>query len=485
MDKILLFGIPDEMVMDPVHGAINIFSHETDIIDHPLFQRLRYILQNDVLFLVFPGCGHTRFSHSIGTMHIAARYFRKLTFEYLKKTKIVRITEEQNSSINYIYHCIRLAALLHDTGHSPFSHQFEFCPAVKNLFADKEFLDGCFQEKDFQELIGKLPDKVDHEQFSLRSASSILNKINLPVDPIDILYFMEKSNVNISPKLEKHATGFLGIFLTNWTSSLDESVNAKNIVINFLSVIKGIISGELDADKMDYILRDSYYSGCNYGKYNLDHLLSNLRIGYRWILNDKNRKLKNIQLSLAINDKGIGSLEDFIYARFQLYQELYNHKSVSGFRKILSLAIEEVIRKYPDDLKQALMSSGGFVHFTDAFFWERFRTIAKDDVSSFCNRILLRKKMRYLTKFENKNSEDIEFLLQEKETQIGKKVVFWKSKIKFSSIDEFYKDIKVLARYDDKLELKNISDVTDFFQKFDLEEVYHFFVLEDEVIPLF
>lgn len=133
-----LFGIPDQLVMDPVHGGIPFFPHEELVVNHPLFQRLRWIVQNDITSIVFPGATHTRFQHSLGAMHIAGRLWKSMVRGYLADPKITRssrITQEQGDSIRYFYFCIRLAALLHDTGHFPFSHQLEASSGIKKIFA--------------------------------------------------------------------------------------------------------------------------------------------------------------------------------------------------------------------------------------------------------------------------------------------------------------------------------------------------------------
>jgi HD superfamily phosphohydrolase len=75
-DSLELFGTPSNLIMDPIHGGIQFFDHEKAVIDHPLFQRLRYVMQNDVLFLVFPGATHSRFQHCVGTMHLAGKVFK-------------------------------------------------------------------------------------------------------------------------------------------------------------------------------------------------------------------------------------------------------------------------------------------------------------------------------------------------------------------------------------------------------------------------
>jgi HD superfamily phosphohydrolase len=79
-----LLGNYQKLIMDPVHGGIPILAHEVAIIDHPLFQRLRFICQNDILSLVFPGATHSRFLHSIGAMHVGGRMFMALVENCLK-----------------------------------------------------------------------------------------------------------------------------------------------------------------------------------------------------------------------------------------------------------------------------------------------------------------------------------------------------------------------------------------------------------------
>ena len=106
--------------------------------------------------------------------------------------------------------------------------------------------------------------------------------------------------------------GLLSLLLSNRNEEL--SITNDEVAIIFQHFFKTLISGELDVDKMDYLLRDSFHSGCKYGIYNLDHLLSTIRFG----------ALKNPPwLGLAITEKGVGALEDFVYSRFQLYQHLY------------------------------------------------------------------------------------------------------------------------------------------------------------------
>lgn len=481
MERMFLFDVPDKMIMDPVHGAIHLFNEEVKVIDHPLFQRLKYILQNDVVFMVFPGCSHNRFSHSLGTMHIAGRYFRKLTIEYLKKSSITELSSLQSKAIRYVYKCIRLAALLHDTGHSPFSHQFETVEAIQELYKDENFVHSIFSAINTEAIFGKMPQVIKHEHFSVRSAYHILDSIeNDEIATEDVLYFMEGTQISPSDNLNLYGDTLIGIFLgKDWQNFVDaKTITAERAIKDFYTLLKNIISGELDADKMDYILRDSYFSGCNYGKYNIDHLINNLRVGYDFIRNEK--QIINIKLSIAITEKGLGALEDFIYARFQLYHEVYNHKSVSGFRKLLSLSIKEVVERDGEIIKKYLSSIDYFQFFTDCFFWEKFREESQRNEKSFCNRILARKKLSYIKKIENSKDEEVRFACQKMNAKSDNgEVVYWKSSIKFSSINSFYNDIIVLTKdLTGKMQLQKISDVTDFFEKFNREEIYHLFKID-------
>ena len=98
-------------IVDPIHEFINVYSHEIQIIDSPIFQRLRRIRQLAGAHLVYPGAQHSRFEHSLGTMHIASQ--------------AASILKEKNHLGSDDVENLRLAAKLHDKGHGPFSHLFE------------------------------------------------------------------------------------------------------------------------------------------------------------------------------------------------------------------------------------------------------------------------------------------------------------------------------------------------------------------------
>jgi len=180
-------------IIDPIHDFIRVYDHELTTIDDPIFQRLRRIRQLSGAHLTYPSAQHTRFEHSLGVMHIASQAGQALHEKGILKSDDIEI--------------LRLAGLLHDIGHGPFSHLFE-------------------------EIIGQK--KFSHEDFGkaiiLKSA--------------------------IGDNLSKH--GYDKKFIAK--------VAFGDSKLQFLNEI---VSGALSADMMDYLLRDGYFTGAEHAK--IDH----------------------------------------------------------------------------------------------------------------------------------------------------------------------------------------------------------------------
>lgn len=478
ISTIQLFGTPTKRLMDPVHGSIPLFTHEVAVIDHPLFQRLRHILQNDVVFMVFPGCKHDRFLHSVGTMHMVSAIFEQITGAYVVKVRALTLDLEKRNSIKYLYCCLRLAALLHDTGHAPFAHQFEYSDAIKKVMSG-ELFDVIWKGAPVEKIYHEKPTSIQHEHYSVRIAYEILHSIGriseLEIDPLDVLYFLETTKMNVSSRLKSAVGDFFSLFNEVTPLNLDTSGPEAS----FLALLRSFISGEIDADKMDYMLRDSHFSGVNYGKFNKDHLINTLRIGW-----DKPEIIGGriqTSFSLAILDKGVMALEDFVYARYQLYHELYNHRTVSGLRKILSLAIDEIMMEEEISAKVVaiLQNVRMFPDFTDTFFWEAFRSYASQNPNSYCQKLILREPLDYHSKVENEDEADVKRHCREVGRTVVGEIVYWRSEIKFSKIDDYFKSIKVLVKDygTESIRLEKITKVTDFFDKFDKKEIFHLFRL--------
>lgn len=222
-----------KIINDPVHGFINIPSELIfDLIEHPVFQRLRRIKQLGLTYYVYPGATHTRFQHTIGAVHLMSQ-----AITHLRLKKIDISPEEEEAAL--------IAILLHDIGHAPFSHALE----------------------------NSLINDLSHEDLS------------------DFL--MSRLNKEFNGKLE------LAIQIFNNTYKK--------------SFLHQLISGQLDMDRMDYLKRDSFYTGVVEGNIGTDRIIKMLHV-----VNDH----------LAIESKGIYSIEKFLMARRLMYWQVYYHKTV-------------------------------------------------------------------------------------------------------------------------------------------------------------
>lgn len=222
-----------KILNDPVYGFINIPGGILyDLIEHPYFQRLRRIKQLGLTYLVFPGAVHTRFQHALGCMHLV-----NLAIDVLRGKGHIISEEEENAT--------KIAILLHDIGHGPFSHALESC-IISN---------------------------VHHEQLSL--------------------LFMEELNNQFNGQLDLA----IKIFLNKYHKKF----------------LHQLVSGQLDMDRLDYLRRDSFFSGVTEGVVGSERIIKMLQV-----VND----------NLVVEAKGIYSVENFLIARRLMYWQVYFHKTV-------------------------------------------------------------------------------------------------------------------------------------------------------------
>lgn len=307
-----LIGTFDERlvgkILDPIHGVIRITELEKKIIDHPLFQRLRNIRQNTFLYKVFPSAVHSRFEHSIGVMHLSYEILKNLalnTSRYKKKeyeqgslyTNINKISDKDIQNL-------RLAALLHDIGHGPLAHQFDDFSLTKKVLNEHTDEDERF--KKILNLCQK--ERLDHEHISCIFIISIIKDLQLDneVSIDSIIKIIEQEYEFEYPK--------------------DESgVNIHNL---FTSIIS---SCPIDADRMDYLLRDSYFSGVKYGLYDYSRLLMSI------VPFEEENKVY-----LAFKESGLDTLIEFINARSNLFSQVYFHKTNRFFSSALKESCKNV-----------------------------------------------------------------------------------------------------------------------------------------------
>ncbi|HEY5737536.1 MAG TPA: HD domain-containing protein [Nitrososphaeraceae archaeon] len=229
-------------ITDPIHKYIPITDLEKKLIDTEFFQRLRKIRQLAGAHLVYPSAQHTRFEHSIGAMHLAG-----LAAESLLNKGYITCKEDVES--------LRIAALLHDIGHGPFSHLFE------------------------EVLREKKSNKINHEIIGKRIIKETII--------IDIL--------------EKY--GYDGDYVCKLSFGESQKMFYDEI-----------IAGSLSVDIMDYLPRDSFFTGAEYGKVDYHRLISSLEV------------LSNGHL--GIDKSAINSLESMLISRYQMFKAVYFHKTV-------------------------------------------------------------------------------------------------------------------------------------------------------------
>jgi len=242
-------------IYDEVHGYIGLTEVELRIVDSPAFQRLRFVKQLAMAWYVYPGATHTRFSHSIGVMHIAHTLASKLYSQGF-------ITSKDDIQM------IRLAALLHDVGHPPFSH------AVEPLY---EGFTGLTHEELAETIISETP--------SIKE-----NLLYYGFQPREIAAIIKGTH--------------------------------KEKLFN------QILSGEIDADRMDYLLRDSLHTGVAYGVIDISRLVETVTV-------DSDGRL-------AFFDKALDAVENFYLARMHMYKAVYYHKTLVGYEILLRRILEEM-----------------------------------------------------------------------------------------------------------------------------------------------
>lgn len=221
-----------KIINDPVHGFISIPGELLfDLMEHPFVQRLRWIKQLGMTALVYPGATHTRFHHSIGSMHLMSAAVNTL----LQKGH--EITPEESEAAH-------IAILLHDLGHGPFSHLLE----------------------------ATLVQGINHEDLSL--------------------LFMERLNQQLDGKLS--------IAIKIFTNQYPKKF------------LHQLVSSQLDMDRLDYLRRDSFYTGVSEGVISSDRIIKMLNVH-----NDE----------LAVEIKGIYSIEKFLIARRLMFWQVYLHKT--------------------------------------------------------------------------------------------------------------------------------------------------------------
>lgn len=314
---------------DPIHGFIEVTEDENLIIDSQPFQRLRNVKQLATTNLVYHGAEHTRFGHSLGVMHLVSKTFDSVMG---KNPKLFSKKENENEKLcKYYRQILRLMALTHDLGHAPFSH------ASEELF----------------------PGSKKHEDYTK-----------------DIIFNTEIGTYinQIGKKFqEKYGKRYIITPQLIWAIYNGDLLEPDNIAFDVRFFLRGFMDGELDCDKMDYLLRDSKYCGVSYGKYDLERFISTLTV-YK----------TSSSMKLAIEKGGIQALEEFILARYFMFIQVYFHKTRRYFDKQLVKALKVILPEghYPENTEE-------FLKWDDNRVMYELKTCGNSDVKPFLERITM------------------------------------------------------------------------------------------------
>jgi len=256
-------------IRDPIHGDIKLDGLFLELIEAPEIQRLYDIKQLGFAHLVFPGAHHTRLEHSLGVYHMASKAAEQLELDKYEKE------------------IISCAAFLHDIGHGPFSHTLEHIL--------REML--CADHVDLTEklIFGEhsIFSKKEKEYIQSPSVYEILNNHNI-----------DRKEISDIIRGNTDSKRYLG----------------------------QLLNSPVDVDQVDYLIRDSYYTGVAYGMIDVERFFQTL------LINDN---------QIAVSKKGVGALENILMARNLMYSSVYFHKTVRIAELMLAKAIELIDEANP------------------------------------------------------------------------------------------------------------------------------------------
>ena len=282
-----------KVIHDSIHGTNSFEPFELAFIGLPMVQRLRYVSQTDVAYMVYPGANHNRFEHSLGVAMIAKKMVNAL---YDNNPELEKIIKK-----DYIINHVSIAAILHDTGHGPFSHLSE--SVYKNYIKFDQLIE------DNKELVGGNPHEILSYFISTSDYMANFNKEHI------------EKNYGIKLDMQLIAEMIVGY------------IDKNNPERRKMAFAVEIINGPFDADKLDYMARDSHATGLNL-TLDIDRLL--YTIDYT---------IKEDIVRLAIDIAGATSLEQIAINKMMLYSSIYHHQKVRASGCVVKSFIDKLIDK--------------------------------------------------------------------------------------------------------------------------------------------
>lgn len=373
-------------ILDNVHGFIDYTDAEEKIIEMLLFKRMQSIKQLSIVNWIFPGSEHTRYVHSLGVMHVCDRIARQLNLT------------------NYQRRIVRFAGLLHDIGHYPLSHVGEF-PYKNN------------------------PENIDSHNF----CQKFNENTKIRIDTFNIKFdidFMTASNRGhheyIGAEIIRNNAEIRNVIVEECGN--DEAIdiicdmitgNAERTGTDPLLV--QILHSELDADGIDYMLRDATFSGTSFGSFELDMLIKCMTV-YEY----------NHQKLLCIEPRAIPAADQYLINKFFSYSQIVYNKHVSILEWMAERIVDWMQKNntyFPeiDELMGWITDKKGngyaeYLSFTDNYFWSSLQNIVDNPASKtfpsyivkLCRFLLTHNELKYVDGSEFKIISSDPMLIKEK-----------------------------------------------------------------------
>lgn len=323
------------VVADSIHGNISLTDQEWQVVDTRSFQRLRHIRQLGMGHVTYPNATHTRFAHCLGALGIMARILD------LAEGNGIELSSRQKENL-------RLAALLHDIGHYPYSHVMEH---VDSAVLTEELVE---------------PDDAHAAPQSMDLSSAKYPRH----ETVGKMIATNQPDLIRAIGGEARATDIAALF------ARDEAADPQ---------LSKLIHSSLDIDRADYLLRDSHAAGVPYGQVDINYILNSLRMSPGGVV--------------GVSDKALPAAEQFLLARYFMHRAVYFHKTTVGIEE----ACRQLLRRLRDKGSDAVPQDGNAVseivkgnklaNFTDAYVDRAVLQATEDDdpvvaalAKAVCNR---------------------------------------------------------------------------------------------------
>ncbi|MHC4168935.1 MAG: HD domain-containing protein [Planctomycetota bacterium] len=317
----------EKVVVDSIHGDIHLTSCELEVIDTGSFQRLRHLKQLAMSQMAYPNATHTRFAHSLGVLAI----MEKIT-QIARESRQIELSKAETENL-------RLAALLHDIGHYPYSHLME---RIDNVKFTEEQVDGP------------------------KEAGKPLDRSGIPYPEHDTVgtYVVTEQKDIIEALGGKRKGKQRAKRIANLFGPKRPTGSTKNLQLSKL------VHSSLDMDRLDYPLRDSQATGIPYGQIDINYLLNNLNVSPSGMV--------------GISEKAVPAAEQFLFARFFMHRTVYYHKTTFGLEEVCRQLLRRLrgLDRYEmprdgEDVK-SLVTSSDLGTFTDAYVDRAIQKAAGD-----------------------------------------------------------------------------------------------------------